>query len=100
MMSNKQTNRIAGPERSGLVELDPLADQTIGLEDAVRHFERYFILEALELTAGNQKKAAELLGVKHTTLHAKIRRLGIIPAGKRALPDCTMKDLAGTESGK
>ena len=47
------------------------------LSEAVRRFETHLILQALEKTRGNQLRAARLLGVKHTTLNAKIKRYGI-----------------------
>lgn len=47
------------------------------LSDEVRKFEADLIRAALVRTAGNQSRAARLLGVKHTTLNAKIKRHGI-----------------------
>jgi len=47
------------------------------LSDEVRKFEADLIRAALVRTAGNQTRAARLLGVKHTTLNAKIKRHGI-----------------------
>lgn len=47
------------------------------LYDEVRKFEADLIRAALVRTAGNQSRAARLLGVKHTTLNAKIKRHGI-----------------------
>jgi transcriptional regulator with GAF, ATPase, and Fis domain len=47
------------------------------LYDEVRKFEADLIRAALVRTAGNQSRAARLLGVKHTTLNAKIKRFGI-----------------------
>lgn len=47
------------------------------LLEAVRRFETQLIYAALEKTRGNQARAAKLLGVKHTTLNAKIKRYGI-----------------------
>jgi transcriptional regulator with GAF, ATPase, and Fis domain len=48
------------------------------LHDEVRKFECDLIRAALVRTAGNQSRAARLLGVKHTTLNAKIKRYGIL----------------------
>ncbi len=45
--------------------------------DAVSRFERQLIEGALRRAGGVQKHAAELLGLKPTTLNEKIRRLGI-----------------------
>jgi transcriptional regulator with GAF, ATPase, and Fis domain len=47
------------------------------LYEEVRKFEIDLIRTALVRTAGNQSRAARLLGVKHTTLNAKIKRYGI-----------------------
>ena len=49
----------------------------LNLQDEVRRFETDLIQAALVRTAGNQLRAARLLGVKHTTLNAKIKRYGI-----------------------
>jgi len=46
--------------------------------DAVSRFERRMIEGALRRTGGVQKQAAELLGLKPTTLNEKIKRLGIV----------------------
>lgn len=86
-----------GMPRASRFDLDPLGDSEVGLDEAVRHFEKFFITRALELTAGNQKRAAELHGLKHTTLHAKIRRHGINAAEQRVLLKRTMHELAGAE---
>lgn len=49
----------------------------VRLYDEVRKFEAELIRAALVRTGGNQSRAARLLGVKHTTLNAKIKRYGI-----------------------
>lgn len=51
--------------------------RTLRLYDEVRQFETDLIRTALIRTNGNQLHAARLLGVKHTTLNAKIKRYGI-----------------------
>ena len=51
----------------------------VKLYDEVRKFEADLIRAALVRTGGNQSRAARLLGVKHTTLNAKIKRYGISP---------------------
>ena len=53
---------------------------TLKLYDEVRKFEADLIRTALIRTGGNQSRAARLLGVKHTTLNAKIKRYGISQA--------------------
>jgi DNA-binding NtrC family response regulator len=45
--------------------------------DAVARFERQLIESALRKAGGVQKQAAEILGLKPTTLNEKIKRLGI-----------------------
>ena len=51
----------------------------IDLHEEVRQFEIRLIRQALEETNGNQTSAANLLGLKLTTLHEKIKRYGIDP---------------------
>ena len=46
--------------------------------DEVRQFEVSLIRTALGRTAGSQARAAKLLGLKPTTLNAKIKRYGIM----------------------
>ena len=48
-----------------------------GLQEAVARYEREIILQTLRRTQGVQKRAAELLKVKPTTLNEKIKRLKI-----------------------
>jgi len=66
-----------------LAELDSLGQlatqpsKPVDLKDAVQRFERDLISAALERTRGNQSQAARLLGVKHTTLNAKVKRYQI-----------------------
>jgi DNA-binding protein Fis len=52
-------------------------DQGIDLMAEARRFERGIIDRALELTKGNQKRAAKLLGLQSSTLHAKIKKYGL-----------------------
>ena len=46
--------------------------------DEVRQFEMCLIRTALGRTSGSQTRAAKLLGLKPTTLNAKIKRYGIM----------------------
>lgn len=55
----------------------PSRDHSLRLQDEVQRFETDLIRTALERTGGNQARAARLLGVKHTTLNAKIKRYQI-----------------------
>ena len=68
-------------------------DHSVRLQDEVQRFETELIRTALERTGGNQARAARLLGVKHTTLHAKIKRYQI-----RYYGDATDADKNGGES--
>ena len=52
-------------------------NRSLNLPEEVRHFETDLIQAALVRTGGNQLRAARLLGLKHTTLNAKIKRYGI-----------------------
>jgi len=63
--------------RVTLPEAAPLADG-VRFYDAVGRYERQLIEGALRRTGGVQKHAAELLGLKPTTLNEKIKRLGIV----------------------
>jgi DNA-binding NtrC family response regulator len=47
------------------------------LKDAVSKYERLMILQSLELANGVQKKAAELLQLKPSTLNEMMKRLGL-----------------------
>ena len=49
----------------------------ISLKDAVSNYERNMILQSLELANGVQKRAAELLQLKPSTLNEMMKRLGI-----------------------
>jgi len=49
----------------------------LSLKDAVSRYERTMILQSLELANGVQKRAAELLQLKPSTLNEMMKRLGI-----------------------
>ncbi len=49
----------------------------LDLKDFIQKIERGIIVQTLSLVQSNQKAAARLLGLKHTTLNEKIRRYGI-----------------------
>ena len=49
----------------------------LSLKDAVSRYERAMILQSLELANGVQKRAAELLQLKPSTLNEMMKRLGI-----------------------
>jgi PAS domain S-box-containing protein len=64
----------------------PELDMGRGIDfyDEVSRFESNLIRRALEQTGGNQKRAADLLGIKKTTINAMIRRYRIDPRAPRA----------------
>lgn len=64
-------------ELDSLGQLAPPTSKPVDLKDAVQRFERDLISAALEKTRGNQSRAARLLGVKTTTLSAKLKRYQI-----------------------
>lgn len=49
----------------------------IDLKAQVDSYERDLILEALREAGGRQRQAARILGILPTTLHEKMKRLGI-----------------------
>ena len=71
-----------------LSELDSLRSAQVGrvegsvrLYDEVQRFEIGLIRSALDRTGGSQIRAARLLGVKPTTLSAKLKRYGLTTNG-------------------
>jgi two-component system response regulator PilR (NtrC family) len=60
-------------------ELAPLAlpSNGLSLKEAVSAYERQLIVKALQASGGVQKRAAELLKVKPTTLHEMMKRLNV-----------------------
>ena len=57
---------------------ESLPSSGISLKDAVASYERRLIVQALQASGGVQKKAAELLQVKPTTLHEMMKRLAVV----------------------
>ncbi|MDX1501931.1 MAG: sigma-54 dependent transcriptional regulator [Thermoanaerobaculia bacterium] len=55
----------------------PLSSNGISFKEAINRYERQLIVKALEASDGVQKKAAELLKVKPTTLHEMMKRLNV-----------------------
>ena len=56
---------------------EPLPPEGLALKEAVANYERKLIVRALQASSGVQKKAAELLNVKPTTLHEMMKRLAV-----------------------
>ena len=59
----------------------PPGDNALPLSEQVKRFEIDLIRTALERTNNNQARAAQLLGVKASTLNTKIKRYRISVAG-------------------
>lgn len=55
----------------------PDVNQGVDFYDEVCRFQATLITQALELTRGNKKQAAALLGLNASTLHAMIKRYNI-----------------------
>jgi len=55
-----------------------------GLKALLEAYERQLIQSALEASAWNQRRAAAALGLLPTTLHEKMKRLGLL---RRTAPD-------------
>ena len=67
-------------ETAGLtrdVKIDP--DNGIDMREAVNNYQRDLIVAALRMTRGQQKRAAQLLNLKPSTLNIKMKTLGIEP---------------------
>ena len=71
-------------------------DGRISLSEEVQRFEIDLILSALERTRGNQVRAAQLLGVKPTTLNAKLKRykISFTSYEARENPDLRNREIA------
>lgn len=54
-----------------------MARSNRGLREMLREYERQLIVAALTAADGNQRRAAETLGVLPSTLCEKMKRLGI-----------------------
>jgi DNA-binding NtrC family response regulator len=59
----------------------------LSLKDSVSRYERAMILQSLEMANGVQKKAAELLQLKPSTLNEMMKRLGIHAKSNAAIED-------------
>jgi two-component system response regulator PilR (NtrC family) len=67
---------VRSPDSVGLPP-PTLPANGFALKDAVSEYERQIIIKALQACGGVQKRAAELLQVKPTTLHEMMKRLNI-----------------------
>ena len=64
-------------EVDSLTSRETNGNHHFGLQEELQRYESELIRSALQRTRGNQRRAAQLLGVKVTTLNCKIKRLGI-----------------------
>jgi DNA-binding NtrC family response regulator len=60
------------------MEHDGPAVRGQSLKSRVEAFERHLIEAALSAASGNQRRAAAALGLLPTTLHEKMKRLGLL----------------------
>lgn len=84
-------------ERESMQELQRRSDSgSATLKSLLDAYERQLIQSALAASAGNQRRAAASLGVLPTTLHEKMKRLGLLqrPAPTR-FPDQLPRSFAG-----
>jgi DNA-binding NtrC family response regulator len=68
---------VRAPESHGAFLPPTLPSNGVSFKDAVSQYERQIIIRALQAAGGVQKRAAELLQVKPTTLHEMMKRLNI-----------------------
>jgi transcriptional regulator with GAF, ATPase, and Fis domain len=71
-----ELREIAKERREELLKT-PEVDGSFSLQNVVRNIEKKLILESLEKTGWNKRKAAELLKLKRTTLIEKIKKMNI-----------------------
>jgi DNA-binding NtrC family response regulator len=67
-----------------LMDTSKDAETRKDLKTLLEAYERSLILEALAEKGGNQRQAAFALGILPTTLHEKLKRLGIRPRAEVA----------------
>lgn len=76
VLANSILSEVASLEQ----DRDVMNKSDIDLSDEVQRFETNIIKCALVRTGGRQRQAARLLHIKPTTLHAKMKRYGILPS--------------------
>jgi transcriptional regulator with GAF, ATPase, and Fis domain len=85
----RDAESLKGGITRGVVELyvrQTCLNDRLCLKEAIDRLERDIIFHVLEQTNGNQREAAEILGIKPTTFFYKLRRMGITPVHKYVLP--------------
>jgi two-component system response regulator HydG len=70
------TNPDSAGSAASSTPLEPPSSRPF--KSLVTEYERSLILEALAATGGNQRQAAGLLQLLPTTLHEKMKRLGLL----------------------
>ncbi|MDR2697277.1 MAG: sigma-54 dependent transcriptional regulator [Holophagales bacterium] len=68
---------LKGAIYSSYGSLSDLPPDGLDLNQVVAEMEKKYLLQALSITRGNKKRAAELLNLKRTTLLEKLKRLDI-----------------------
>jgi hypothetical protein len=71
----------------------------VSLKEVTAAYERQWIESALEAAGGVQKRAAELLRIKPTTLNEMIKRYDIRPRRKKAGAGVTLDGSSPIENG-
>jgi two-component system response regulator HydG len=71
-------------------DLRPMAARAT-LKSLVEEYEKSVIEQALRAADGNQRRAARALGVLPTTLHEKMKRLGLL---RRSEPERVYEPIA------
>lgn len=66
---------------------DGMAGRGQSLKSQVEAYERRLIEAALAESSGNQRRAAVSLGLLPTTLHEKMKRLGLLRRGEDPEPE-------------
>lgn len=76
-VTREDVDRLLGG-RGGAAQKNPLGEYLhLGLNDARERFERNFLVEKLRENDNNVSRTAHSLGIYPSSLHAKIRKLGI-----------------------
>ncbi len=69
------------------MDQDGTAVRGQSLKARLEAYERHLIATALAATSGNQRRAAASLGLLPTTLHEKMKRLGLLRRGQGSEPE-------------
>lgn len=78
-----EVSTAAIPMGSASVPMD-LPPEGLDLNQVVSDVEKKLMLQSLQITRGNKKRAAELLGLKRTTFLEKMKRLDLEDGGDEA----------------